>query len=167
MVSKAIIEEVTHYGAKVRIPTIHKSSFATGADSIYHLDEALICSLPGVKPNFQVGDVVYVAFEEDNTSTPVILGMLNSSKSDSYCDMKASSLEVVVNASLPHDTAIGEVKSKNIDKLLNIEVNIARELVRIKKELSKKDYIIESLQKDIKRLEQQILKNNSYVKEDE
>lgn len=66
---------------------------------------ATICSLPGCIPKYAQGDVVFVDFEQDNMSEPIIIGSLMSSKSNtSVIDLYADSLTVDVNTQLPEDT---------------------------------------------------------------
>lgn len=68
---------------------------------------ATICSLPGCIPRYAQGDVVFVDFEQDNMSEPIIIGSLMSSKSNtSVIDLYADSLTVDVNTQLPEDTFI-------------------------------------------------------------
>lgn len=68
---------------------------------------ATICSLPGCIPKYAEGDVVYVDFEQDNMSQPIIIGSLMSSKSNtSVIDLYADSLTVDVNTQLSGETII-------------------------------------------------------------
>lgn len=68
---------------------------------------ANICSLPGCVPKYAKGDVVYVDFEQDNMSDPIIIGSLMSSKSNnSVIDLYADSLTVDVNTQLSGETFI-------------------------------------------------------------
>ena len=78
MITKAIIEQITDdgYHFRVRIPILHKIEDAPGATPFKELPIALMCYAPGCKPNLSVGDVVYVGFENNQYSEPVILGML-------------------------------------------------------------------------------------------
>lgn len=68
---------------------------------------ANICSLPGCIPKYAKGDVVYVDFEQDNMSDPIIIGSLMSSKSNNaVIDLYADSLTVDVNTQLSGETFI-------------------------------------------------------------
>lgn len=117
MLTKAIIEEISEggYSARVRIPIYNKLATDVDATRTSDLPIAYYCCPPGMKPNYSVGDIVYVEFELDEESSPVILGALsrpNSSKST--CDIHADSLKVDVNATLPVETSIGKVSKENI-----------------------------------------------------
>lgn len=68
---------------------------------------ANICSLPGCIPKYAKGDIVYVDFEQDNMSDPIIIGSLMSSKSNNaVIDLYADSLTVDVNTQLSGETFI-------------------------------------------------------------
>lgn len=86
---------------------------------------ATICTIPGCKPLYARGDVVYVDFEQDDQKYPVVLGMLyRAEPSDSISDMKAQSLEVEVNTKLSNDVSIGDL---NYNSLLNSSRSISIE----------------------------------------
>lgn len=123
MIQKAIIEskESDGYHFKVRIPVMHKIEGVPGATSYEELPTALVCFAPGCIPNLNVGDVVYVGFENGQYSEPVILGMLlnDSSYSNSSASIQADTFNVAVNADLPSTgVKIGDVDLN--DLLLNI-----------------------------------------------
>lgn len=104
MITKAIIEQITDdgYHFRVRIPILHKIENAPGATPFNELPLALMCYAPGCKPNLNVGDVVYVGFENNQYSEPVILGMLfNENYMESSASIRADSISATVNANLP------------------------------------------------------------------
>lgn len=75
---------------------------------------ATICSLPGCIPRYAKGDVVYVDFEQDDMSLPVIIGSLMSSKSNnSVIDLYVDSLTVDVNTQLSGETLIDDTQFSN------------------------------------------------------
>lgn len=79
MIQKAIVEAILNdYQVKVRIPKYDKMSY-DGA-SYNELSTGIICSAPGTLVNYSVGDVVLVAFENDEVSRPVVLGLLYTDK---------------------------------------------------------------------------------------
>ena len=79
---------------------------------------ANICSLPGCIPKYAKGDVVYVDFEQDNMSDPIIIGSLMSSKSNNaVIDLYADSLTVDVNTQLSGETFIED------DQISDVETN--------------------------------------------
>lgn len=104
MITKAIIEtiEPDGYHFKVRIPVLHKIADVPGSTPKKELPKALVNYPPGVRPNFSVGDVVYVAFENNQYSEPVIIGaLLNDSYTDKSSSIRADSLEALINVGLP------------------------------------------------------------------
>ena len=75
---KAFIVAVEENGCRyrVRIPVIHKIKNTPGAVSDDKLPIATVCALKDALPYYQVGDVVWVSFENNELDTPVILGVL-------------------------------------------------------------------------------------------
>lgn len=78
---------------------------------------ATICTPPGLYMPYDVGDVVYVSFINDEISTPVILGLVHKNlpkegDSSSYAYFK--DLSVTNNAKLPENTTIGDVTFNKI-----------------------------------------------------
>ena len=73
LITKAIIQSINATGNRclVRIPLFE---YASDADPVEA--EALINITPGLFNNLAVGDVVFVAFEEDALEKPVIIGKL-------------------------------------------------------------------------------------------
>lgn len=96
MFNKAIIEKrIDAYNYKVRIPRYNKtsySSFSTDADDLY---EAIVCITPGVFPVYDIGDIVFVQFENDQLNQPVIVGKLyrEDDDSESTCDIECLSVD--------------------------------------------------------------------------
>ena len=106
MITKAIIESIESdgYHFKVRIPILHKIENAPGATPYKELPIAAVSFAPGCRPNLNVGDVVYVAFENDQYSSPVIIGMLlNDSYVNSSASIIADTLDAAINVNLPND----------------------------------------------------------------
>ena len=103
MLTKAIIvKNIDEYSSQVRIPIYHKAKESAGATPDNDLPVAYYCMPPGIKPEFQPGEVVWVDFELDDKSTPVVVGSLVSSNNISASDINAISLEVQVNAKIPN-----------------------------------------------------------------
>ena len=73
LVTKAIIRSINSAGNRcvVRMPL-----FETAASSAPVEAEALVNITPGMFGNLNIGDVVFVAFEENALEKPIILGKL-------------------------------------------------------------------------------------------
>ena len=77
MIQKGIIEEIiSKYQYKVRIPRYDKLYTTPDRVTTEDLSTAIVCSVPGTKVSFALGDVVLVAFENSELNRPVILGLL-------------------------------------------------------------------------------------------
>ena len=98
MIQKAIIEEIVAngYQARVRIPRYNKASSSPTATDKQDLAIATICTYPGIHPSYQIGDIVFVGFENDRVNQPVILGLL-------YRENMGSSTSDMVDVLLPTD----------------------------------------------------------------
>ena len=116
MVTKAIIAEIIdRTQARVRIPIFDKAEGTSFATPNNELAIAPICSLAGSSPNYKVGDVVFVAFEYDVFSNPVIIGsLLTDSVLERTSDFNVNRLQVVAEADLPTNTNINNVNIGNI-----------------------------------------------------
>ena len=80
MITKAIVEEiVSTTQVRVRIPLLHKISTSSSATPFNELPIATICTFPGIDIKYDVGDVVYVSYEDDLSSKIVVLGDLSVS----------------------------------------------------------------------------------------
>lgn len=105
MLTKAIIvKNIDEYSSKVRIPIYHKAKESAGAISDSALPTAYYSMPPGTKPEFKEGEVVWVSFELDDASDPVIIGSLVSKNNTSASNIKAISLDVEVNSNLENSS---------------------------------------------------------------
>lgn len=113
MLMKAIIESNNIDNQyKIRIPKYHKLRGVAEASSYDQLPFASVCYLPGIFPNYSIGDIVYIDFENDDLSYPVILGKLlsdNNKSEKSVSDIESRSLKVQVDTTLSEDTKIGQI----------------------------------------------------------
>lgn len=73
MITKAIVQSINANGTRC---TVRMPLFETAASSAPIEAEALVNIAPGVYNNLVVGDVVFVAFEENKIEKPVIIGKL-------------------------------------------------------------------------------------------
>lgn len=128
--TRAIVEGMVddfHY--RVRIPVLNKIAAAIGATPVEELSIATIAVAPGVSPKFRSGDIVFVEFEEGDTSKPVIAGSLfNTLDSQIVSDAKFDSLSVNVNTTLQRETQIGEVTADNIANIKGLNTNVQYEI---------------------------------------
>ena len=128
--TRAIVEGMVddfHY--RVRIPVLNKIAAAIGATPVEELSIATIAVEPGVSPKFRSGDIVFVEFEEGDTSKPVIVGSLfNTLDSKIVSDAKFDSLSVNVNTTLKRETQIGEVTADNIANIKGLNTNVQYEI---------------------------------------
>ena len=97
MVSKAFIEKkIDEYTYVVRIPRFNKSNSSVYASKDTNLYTATICYLPGIIPYYDINDVVFIAYENGESSNPVILGKLfrpdDNSNSISVIDTEQDNL---------------------------------------------------------------------------
>lgn len=97
MVSKAFIEKkIDEYTYVVRIPRFNKSNSSVYASKDTNLYTATICYLPGIIPYYDINDVVFIAYENGESSSPVILGKLfrpdDNSNSISIIDTEQDNL---------------------------------------------------------------------------
>lgn len=77
MITKAIVEEIVNdYQIRVRVPVLHKITTSASATPFEELPIATVSTVPGIHIKYGVGDVVYVAYEDNLSSKLVILGEL-------------------------------------------------------------------------------------------
>lgn len=126
MLTKGIVEKlIDSYKIKVRIPVYNKPNYVNGATSTDNLYEACICTLPNCSINVQVGDIVILGFEDDDTSQPIILGCLYAKDiTDSKIDLISNSLQALNSATLPQNTSIGKVTARDLGYLTGLKSNV-------------------------------------------
>lgn len=138
MITKAIVEQVlSPYQVKLRIPLFNKADSTTLATDTSDLTVATICSIPNCYINFQVGDVVFVGFEDNTYYKAVILGHLSrKAMSDTYSDVVFRTLDVKGEAKLSSQTSIGDVSPHNIRCLERVKYNLQDQIDEINLKLS-------------------------------
>lgn len=130
MITKAIVEEVVSpYQVKVRVPILDKTSNAVLATSADSLNIATICTLPNCYINIKVGDIVFVAFEDNTYYKAVVLGHLcREATTTSYADITVDKITSNSTARFSDETYIGEVTPENIKQLVGCSDNIQEQL---------------------------------------
>ena len=135
MITKAIIEEVlTPYQVRVRIPLLDRIASVGLATPTENLNTATICSLPNCYINLKVGDVVFVAFEDNTYRKAVVLGHLSRELCDTYSDLVLNEVIVNSNAVLPQETRIGNVSALEISMLQGLTDNIQKQIDSLKEQ---------------------------------
>ena len=130
MLTKGYIVELstsTNNKFKVRIPLFDSA----GQDTLTNEDnivEATLCYEPSNLDSYEVGDCVFIEFENDEESKPVIIGKLYTTDSKGNRGLgNLSTLNVSSSATLPLDSTLGDVKLQAIiDSLKLSKVNSDR-----------------------------------------
>ena len=119
MITRGIVEKIIdQYSVKVRIPILDKVGASDAATPTDELNTAVMCPLPACSVRGQVGDVVFVAFENGGLKKALILGYLyRSEMTDTYCDMVFGSLKTVGETQLSPYTSIGDISPREISTL--------------------------------------------------
>ena len=161
--TRAVVEGMVddfHY--RVRIPVLNKIAAAIGATPVEELSIATIAVAPGVSPKFRSGDIVFVEFEEGDTSKPVIVGSLfNTLDSQIVSDAKFDSLSVNVNTTLQRETQIGEVTADNIANIKGLNTNVQYEIDSNRAQHTQFVSQISDIQSDIGEINKEINEINS------
>lgn len=144
MVTKGIVEKIIDtYTVKVRMPIFDAIKEAKNGVKTEDLSTAIICTLPNSSNVVSVNDVVFVAFEDDDYSKPIIIGHLfREALTDTKLNVNFGTLTTSSTTRLNKDTYIGEVRPNEIQALLGVKENIQNQLDDLYEKL---ESIIESL----------------------
>ena len=137
MVTKGIVTELINSNqARVRLPLLDSIENVKGSTSNNNLSIATVCSISNTKHSISVGDIVYVSFEDNDKSKPVILGHLIYDKTtNSQTEINVNALNVKTKTNLSKDTTIGNVKYNEIAALSGIQRNIQAQLNNLSSEI--------------------------------
>lgn len=137
MITKAIVEQIlTPYQVRVRIPILDRLTYAPMSASTSELNIATICCLPNCYMNVQVGDVVFIGFEDNTYDKAVILGHLSrEAMNGTYSDVNFGTLTVRGGANLPVNTHIGNVNDKELSCLSGVYDNIQAQINDLKQQV--------------------------------
>lgn len=112
--------------------------------------EANCMVLPGFSALYNIGDLVYVGFLNNDKSFPIILGKIYQGLSEEYAGYGAlQDLKIKNSANLPNDTKLGDYTYKQIDNYFKT-IN----LIDLNKYVLKEDFDalanqVEDLSKDL------------------
>ena len=134
MITRGIVEKLLdRYTIKVRMPILNRMKQNSNSILSDDLNEAVVSVPPNFDPNINVGDVVFVAFEDNNFGKPVVIGYLyRSNMTPTDGDIILNSINVKIAANLSADTTIGDVSSTNISYLKGVTSNIQGQLDSLK-----------------------------------
>lgn len=124
LLTKAFITKLPDEGFniyQVRVPLMEDN---TQREAIYN---ATCCASPGTFNAYQVGDCVYVDFEDEEITTAVIMGKLVKSENEEENNVYTSinDLNVTGRTVLPEDTTIGGYTISNLVSMINTASNSA------------------------------------------
>lgn len=133
MITKGIVVEViNNYQAKVRLPIFNSIASSKEGTPDSQLNIATICSLPNCNNVVQKGDIVFVAFEDNDISKPIILGHLyRENMGETYSSLDLTNLKILGSTNLSFDTNIGNVNANEISYLQGLEGNIQTQLIKL------------------------------------
>ena len=139
MLTKGYIQAVlSPHSVRVRLPVFNKVENVQGATPVEELATAPICTLPHFIQNPQIGDIVFVDFEEDQYSHPVILGYLSvDNNRPNFVSATLEDLTTLGKTRLGTDTNIGEINYKNIATLKGMEKPITEEFNSVKQDIKR------------------------------
>ena len=131
MVTKGIIYQVlSPYSAKVRMPFYDQMENSKNGTSNENLATATICALPNTSYYLEKGDIVWVDFEDNDISKPVIIGLLQkASGNQSIVDLTTNKLKTnnieLNNSIITEKSAVNNLEnfSKNLSILTNTNNN--------------------------------------------
>lgn len=129
ILTKAFITELPGEDSnlfKVRVPLMEDN---TEGDAIF---DATCLSIPGIYNTLQVGDCVYVDFEDDEITNAVIMGKLMSEEETPSGDgtyQTTEDLKVADRAELPENTTIGGVSITEILQRIDTANNAASSVI--------------------------------------
>ena len=124
MIQKAVIKNINNNIFTIRIPI-----FETAGSNTEYTTEARLCYEPGNLQSYNINDVVFVAFENDEINDPVIIGKLFTGKEEvSTTFSKNSALTVTGQTVLSENTKIGKLTYDDLYNLVQ-KVNLINDIL--------------------------------------
>lgn len=116
MITKGIITELPKSNNlfKVWVPI-----FGKDLDNKVILDTNLAYNTSDISA-YNIDDVVYVGFEDNYYSKPVILGRMFTTKDNSINELSSKTIKVTNSAVLPKDTKIGNVEFNQLSETVDM-----------------------------------------------
>lgn len=105
---------------KIYIPIFRRAGEPENSKLSASTTYATLCYNPGAENGYRVGDIVYVAFENNQIGEPVIIGKLFLNKtqdSENSTYLIGDELNISNKARLPLDTMIGDIKGEELERL--------------------------------------------------
>lgn len=150
MITRAIVEEVINpHQVKVRIPIFDASEQSSLHTNSKALNIATVCTLPNFLLNIQVGDVLFVGFEDNTSYKTVVLGYLSrSNQTATLSDIHVNSLIADGVCQLSSNTSIGDVLPLEIKTLKGAKDSLQNQIDLLKEDLQNQiDLLKEKLDK--------------------
>ncbi len=137
MITKGIVEKIVdRYHVKVRIPTIDRTPSSSIHTNTENLNTALICTLSNCNPNIQIGDVVFVALDDQSEDDAIILGYLyREVMTPTYCDLILNRLNVESEVALPKNITIGDITYTELSQLIGANKNLQQQITSLQNQL--------------------------------
>ena len=121
MVTKGIVIELIEDKAIVRLPIFDGIEGTQNATGKNNLSKATVCTLPNATNVLSVDDIVYVAFEDDDISKPVIIGHLKKERlTKTTPSLKLGELSTSSTTNLSEYTSIGNITPTEIKMLKGV-----------------------------------------------
>lgn len=121
MLTKAIIESLPGSNSNkflIRIPVLAKAGITNDPASLM---EATLCYNPGLVDNYQVGDVVFVGFEDNKLNKPIILGKLYTNNPTlGIGSLRVKNIEANNEAKLPINTILDNITAEDLQGALRM-----------------------------------------------
>ena len=138
------VEEcLSNYKYRVRVSAIDGDKNAPGSTLTSDLAPATYCTHPGICPNINIGDEVFITYGDNDYSNPIIIGVaFNKTNSDKGSKVIASDLEVTESVKLPANTTIGGLTPAKIKYLSNVSEDNEIKLLELREDAQslKKDF---------------------------
>lgn len=124
MITKAYITEIDITSNKfiVEIPLFSKPGISQDTKLSSTSMSATLSKEPTARHSYEVGDVVYVGFEDVDLNRPVILGKLYLKDDDSKTVGGLNVKDIIVKdkATLPANTTIGDIDFSSMSNYINL-----------------------------------------------